>query len=136
MGFSPALKMTACSYLAGFWKRFWIEHLGWHMFVFPKPEGDFLERIGAPSWSWSSIPYCVGISSIDLPLARVIDCQVTLASSTSSFGEVTEGTLTIEACVVNASDVEAILNFTKDRDGTLAGSGISMITFDSEKGLF
>jgi hypothetical protein len=125
-------------YLVGFWKRFLIEHLGWHRGVFPKPffEGDLLERVGTPSWPWSSISYFVGFSSIDLPLARVIDCQVTRASSTSSFGEVTEGTLTIEACVVNASDVEALLNFTEGRDGTLAGSGISMITFDSEKGPF
>lgn len=91
---------TTIAYLAGLWKPWLIMHLGWynnyrnyrHTGAVPP------NRKGSPSWSWISVESPVAIDDVhsepSMPL-NLVDCSTNLVISTSPFGEVCGGKLTL-----------------------------------------
>jgi hypothetical protein len=95
-------------YIAGFWRSFLVNHLGWNKATRGTPYSPYepfqqlkaQKRIGSPSWSWKTAPFPVHITEVETPAIEVINCQVTLASPEAPFGEVIEGVLTLRAKII------------------------------------
>jgi hypothetical protein len=107
-------------YLAGFWKKTIIQHLGWYRFtpVFRRTgnsknfEGvDCTNRIGSPSWSWVTAPFSVSVTGCEYPDAKLIDSGVLLESQKSPFGKVKDAFIALEARVLKASDLDLTMKF-------------------------
>ncbi|KAI9150016.1 hypothetical protein HJFPF1_09766 [Paramyrothecium foliicola] len=71
------------AYLAGFWQRCIVQHLGWFRYSTgladdPEPfqDMDRSQRIGLPSWSWVTAPYRVLVESVRIPDARREFCII------------------------------------------------------------
>ena len=101
-------------YLAGFWKKTIIQHLGWYRST---PALNFegvhcTKRIGSPSWSWVTVPYPVSITELDRTDAKLIDSGIQLVSQKSPFGMVKGAFIALEARVLRASDLDLTLKFS------------------------
>lgn len=108
-------------YLAGFWKKTIIQHLGWypstpalrHTGLPRNIEGPhYTKRIGSPSWSWVTLPYSVSITNLDHTNAKLINSGVQLVSQKSPFGMVKGAFIALEALVLRASDLDLTLKFS------------------------
>jgi hypothetical protein len=102
-------------YLAGFWEKTIIQHLGWHRCTGPPRrnlEGvDCTKRIGSPSWSWVTTPYSVLIEVARYPDAKLVGSSAQLVSQNSPFGQVKGASIALEARVLRASDLDLTLKF-------------------------
>jgi hypothetical protein len=72
---------------------------------------DCTKRIGSPSWSWVSAPYSVRIKAPGHSDARLVGTSVQLVSQRSPFGQVKGESITLEALVPRACDLELTLMF-------------------------
>lgn len=93
-------ELTTTAYLAGLWKPWLIMHLGWYnnnghsTYVGAAHPG----RRRSPSWSWISIESAVTIDDVhnDPSMSlEILDCTTNLVISSSPFGEVCGGRLTL-----------------------------------------
>ncbi|CZR66340.1 uncharacterized protein PAC_16241 [Phialocephala subalpina] len=106
-------------YLAGFWKKTIIQHLGWYRNTpyrtgFPRKNFkgvDCTKRTGSPSWSWVSAPYPVLINTVGDSDAKLVDSSVQLVSERSPFGQVKGASITLEARILRTWDLELTLKF-------------------------
>jgi len=107
-------------YLAGFWKKTIIQHLGWHRStpVFRRTgnsknfEGvDCTNRIGSPSWSWVTAPFSVSLEGCESVDAKLIDSGVLPESQKSPFGKVKDAFIALEARVLKPSDLGLTMKF-------------------------
>ncbi|KAK3941118.1 heterokaryon incompatibility protein-domain-containing protein [Diplogelasinospora grovesii] len=96
-------------YIAGFWGKTIVQYLGWHrsrMREGPDFGGiDVTKRHGVPSWSWVSVPYGVDFAEPLTPDAELVSHDVKLISPRSPFGQVKSGRITLEARVLEVSDL-------------------------------
>jgi len=108
-------------YLAGFWKKTIIQHLGWYRSTpalrctgLPRNiEGvHCTKRIGSPSWSWITVPYSVSVTEPNHIDAKLINTGVQLVSQKSPFGMVKGAFIALEARVLRASDLDPPLKFS------------------------
>ncbi len=111
-------------YLAGFWGRTILHHLGWYrprsMFscfikeTFEKnPFEDVVDckrRATGPTWSWATGPFSVMIYEVQKPDPKWVSSSVQLISQKSPFGQVRSASITLEAKVLNAA--AALREFT------------------------
>jgi hypothetical protein len=113
-------------YTAGLWWSCMLEHLPWRRCPSTrqqKPVIDFTKQIGAPSWSWLSLPYKIDIFPNKIHDAEVVDCEIQPLSQEAPFGRVKEGILTLRANVLDVSELS-------DSDPGTSGPGF--INFDSD----
>ena len=109
------------AYLAGFWEKTIIQHLGWYRspptYQRTGPlkrnfEGvDCTKRIGSPSWSWVTTPYPVLIKKASHSDAKLVGSSVQLVSQKSPFGQVKRASIALDARVLRASDLDLTLKF-------------------------
>ncbi|KAL9118761.1 MAG: hypothetical protein Q9187_004690 [Circinaria calcarea] len=108
-------------YLAGFWKKTIIQHLGWHRSTstlqrvgLPRNIDGVhcTKRIGSPSWSWVTVPYSVSIREPERTDAKLINSGVQLVSHGTPFGMVKGAFIALEARILRASDLESTLKFS------------------------
>ncbi|KIN05151.1 hypothetical protein OIDMADRAFT_116581, partial [Oidiodendron maius Zn] len=82
-------------YIAGFWKRTLIFDLLWYR---PK---DAVHTVNSnscsPTWSWSTVPYPVSFFDGVTFYAEILDSEIQLVSTSTPFGQVQNGTICIEA---------------------------------------
>ncbi|KAL8368093.1 hypothetical protein RB599_003818 [Gaeumannomyces hyphopodioides] len=105
-------------YLAGFWGRTIIQHLAWRIDL----GNQHIERVynertlgsweqkrpEGPSWSWVTSPDAVSLyDEMAIADARLVRCDIQLASPMSPFGEVRSASLTINAIVLDAPHLAA-----------------------------
>ncbi|EPE32322.1 putative tol protein [Glarea lozoyensis ATCC 20868] len=105
------------TYLAGFWKRSIMHHLGWFRLVELKnmrpmkkifQHIDRSQRLGSPSWSWITMPYPIRIDPPEHIDAKLIDSKVELVSETSPFGQISRALITLEARILEAKNLDVI----------------------------
>ncbi|KAG4433680.1 hypothetical protein IFR05_010848 [Cadophora sp. M221] len=101
-------------YLAGFWENIIVEQLGWRRKdrIAEITGVDSPKRIGAPSWSWVSVPFAVDIKTLSRRDARLLGSSVQLLSEQSPFGQIREASITIEARIIKAGDSKVALSFS------------------------
>ncbi len=111
-------------YLAGFWGRTLLHHLGWHRprlilssffeETFEKnPFEDIVDckrRAAGPTWSWATAPFAVRIYEVQNPDPKLVSSSVQLISQKSPFGQVRSASITLEAKLLNAA--AALREFT------------------------
>ncbi|KLU81001.1 hypothetical protein MAPG_00096 [Magnaporthiopsis poae ATCC 64411] len=111
-------------YLAGLWERTIMKHLVWSAALGPTPQDlkyyDQLrqertfgswerKRPEGPTWSWITSPDAVSLAtSMGVVDARLVSCDIQLASPMSPFGHVRSGILTINAIVLDVSRLEIL----------------------------
>ena len=102
------------TYVAGFWHRTIVRHLGWYRraptWRSGTPKGIFesvgcTRRIGSPSWSWATVPYAVHVDDMNSPDAQLLNSDVKPRSQKSPLGEVKEATIVLEARVLIMSSL-------------------------------
>lgn len=99
------------TYLVGFWEKCIIQHLGWFQSSSgvgfePFQDMDRSQYIGLPTWSWVTAPYRVVVNEISYPDARLVNSSVQPVSSKSPFGQVQSAIITLEARVLNHSELQ------------------------------
>ena len=106
-------KFWGGTYLAGLWKESSVEHLDWryeysenHIFI------DW--NIGFPTWSWVAARCEVRIHIVTKPDAKLLDCWVEPLSQDVLFGQVRDASITLEAFVLNPSDIKSLANLEVD----------------------
>lgn len=96
-------RLTGDTYLAGLWKNNLCFDLMWSSNPAVKLIKSPTWR--APSWSWTSVEnviYFDKVTEDSIPLARIIHCETTPLSKLVPFGEVTSGSLKINAPLIMA----------------------------------
>ncbi|EPE32262.1 hypothetical protein GLAREA_07395 [Glarea lozoyensis ATCC 20868] len=101
-----AASMWNNRYFAGLWEQDMQSQLGWRVDNTALANRNW-KALEAPSWSWASVDgsVCDVVRSFyaETPReARVISCEVKLASRDNPFGRVVSGRLTIEGYTVEA----------------------------------
>jgi hypothetical protein len=105
-------------YLAGFWEKTIIQHLGWYQHA-PYRTGlprenfkgvDCTKRVGSPSWSWVSVPYPVLVNAVVCSDPKLVDSSIKVVSQRSPFGQVKAASITLEARILTARDLGLTLN--------------------------
>ncbi|RFU31822.1 hypothetical protein B7463_g4528, partial [Scytalidium lignicola] len=93
-------------YLAGFWGKTIIQHLGWQRQGFKTLRGvDSTKRIGAPSWSWVTVPYPVLIKKPLQSEAKLVGSGIQPVSLKSPFGQVEAALIVLKTWILKASDL-------------------------------
>lgn len=104
-------------YLAGFWAKTIVQHLGWYQSIHPESIKQSIKNIecirsfGAPSWSWVTTPYSVHIHEVHHTDAKFLGSTVQLISQTSPFGGVKSASISLKARVLKVSDLDLTLSF-------------------------
>ncbi|KFA78589.1 hypothetical protein S40288_09086 [Stachybotrys chartarum IBT 40288] len=101
-------------YLAGHWEKGLLESLTWNVEVAHEQLPRSREPYVAPSWSWASlfapvkvnvIPAPTGWKRDYIPIAKVLDADVTLASA-DLWGAVSDGVLRIDGALQKLEFIE------------------------------
>jgi hypothetical protein len=131
------------TYLAGVWKRTLMLDLAWYRFQDPEwdlraksrfTDLDPSHRVESPSWSWITVPYPIHIDVILRLDARLIDSHVEIKSKSSPFGHVNKASITLDARVLNASDLD-LTPYLKSPSSQPEDHFISFDFDDSKSGL-
>ena len=113
-------------YCAGLWRNCLLQHLIWQRDSSTrqqKPMAGSTEEIGAPSWSWLSLPYKIDIFPNEILDAEVVDCEIQPMLQDAQFGRVKEGILSLRAKILDASGIAISASY---------GSGLGFICLDSD----
>jgi hypothetical protein len=102
MEIQPILNDT---YLAGLWKNHLSPQLLWHVDRSIKLplQGHRVQSYRAPTWSWASIEGAISYPPPDAirhNFVDVLDAQITVASPTNIFGQVTGGYVRLEGQLI------------------------------------
>lgn len=90
-------------YLAGFWAKTIVQHLGWYHSMYPESIKQSIDNIeciktfGAPSWLWVTTPYSVYIYEVCHTNAKFLGSTVQLISQTSPFRGVKSASISLKA---------------------------------------
>jgi hypothetical protein len=132
-GIARRLTPFAGTYVAGLWKESLVYHLGWeHQSMRDWPLGEFQadrdlfhvqnSRDGvvtsrpSPSWSWVSVPYGVFIAPLLKPDATLVECHVDTVSDQSPYGQVQQGTIMLQARIIDFSDLQFVPSVFHESD--------------------
>lgn len=95
------------AYLAGMWKSYMINQLGWYKRCDSRPNQhenrSSIGRSECPSWSWISVSGAVTFDDVHHKDAELVDCNTCLAHKDAPLGQVCGGTLVLHARVVQMS---------------------------------
>ncbi|CZR67704.1 uncharacterized protein PAC_17603 [Phialocephala subalpina] len=96
-------------YLAGMWKSYLINQLGWYKRCDSRPNrhesrsSSSSGRSDCPSWSWISVTGAVSFDDVHHKDAVLVDCNTCLAHDDAPLGRVCGGTLVLRAQMVQMS---------------------------------
>ncbi|SPN96538.1 uncharacterized protein DNG_00063 [Cephalotrichum gorgonifer] len=119
-------------YVAGLWRRCLVRHLAW-VRRFPWPERALFQelggdgRVGAPSWSWATVPYAVQVMDLIQPDAQLVSYEVIPKfPEKAPLGEVSRASITLNAYVWSLPEVQATFDLKSPQSSMEGLPGVAL----------
>lgn len=102
---SELQKMWQDTYIAGMWRKCFLQHIGWRAY---EDRGVKLATdFRSPTWLWTTAGFRVHVEPyFKFECARIIEIDVQLAQPNSSFGDIISGKTILEGEVSRLKDIE------------------------------